>query len=454
MTERGVEGIPGASVSREPTGLAWQSLGLLVAGVVGNTGFFVSSLVIARSLGPTGRGTIAFFIVSVLVGTRLVSLGIAEATAVAAGRYPDRRPAVLAQAVVLSIALAIGGGAVAVTVLNLATAWRPQNIDSTMIMLIGIGIVVTTVSAAANGFLRGCARFRAYGGVMALAPWLYALCLGLLWARHELDIKSVAVVWLVAGGSNAMAALILATRVAGLSKLEPRLIWESMGFGIRAWAGSLAGMVNARIDQVIMGFITTEMILGFYSVAVNVSEVLLYLPQAIGSALLPAMLQRASEDRVAETVAVFRRLSVVTTAAAIAIAAVGAPLIPIVFGHAFRSSVAPFLLLLPSALGYGALLVAEAGLLAVGAPAEASLATVLAVVMGVVLDFVLVPPHGANGASIAASASWLTGGLVGIALLRRRGKTRWRNLIPGRNDIVAIVAAARSTMHSLAAMRS
>lgn len=454
MTDTGVQAPPEAPRPPSPTGLARQSLGLLVASVAGNVAFFVSSLIIARSLGPSGRGVIAFFIVSVLVGCRLVSVGTAESTAVACGRYPERRSAILSQAVGLSLVFGLVGGALLAGLLALAKRWLPPDIDDEMIVLIGIGILANTVFLVAFGFLRGCSRFKAYGGVLALSPWVYAICLAVLWTRDDLTIRSVAVVWVIYSCATATASVVLSIPVAGLSRLDPRLIRESLRFGVRAWPGSLSSMVNARIDQVIMGFITTATILGFYSVAVNVSEILLYLPSATAAALLPALMRRAAEDRVAETLSVFRRLILVMLAVTSVAAAVGAPLIPVVFGHAFSSSVTPYLLLLPSGIGFAALLVSEAGLLAAGTPVRASLTMVIAVVTGVVLDFTLVPRLGANGASIAASAAWLAGGTLGILFLRRRGGLPWSVLVPGRRDASGVVATARSTMSSLAAMRS
>ena len=53
------------------------------------------------------------------------------------------------------------------------------------------------------------------------------------------------------------------------------------------WIGSLARFLNFRLDQVLMGFIATEAALGTYAVAVNASEVLLYLPSATAVALMP-----------------------------------------------------------------------------------------------------------------------------------------------------------------------
>jgi O-antigen/teichoic acid export membrane protein len=454
VTDTDVQAPPETTEPARQTGLARQSLGLLVASVAGNVAFFVSSLIIARSLGPSGRGVIAFFIVSVLIGCRLVSVGTAESTAVAAGRYPDRRAAILSQALGLSLVFGLVGGALLAGLLALARGLLPQEIDGVIIVLIGIGTLVNTVFLVAFGYLRGCSRFKAYGGVLALSPWVYAICLAVLWTRHDLTITSVAVVWVVYSSATAVAAVAMSIPVAGLSRPDPRLVRESLGFGVRAWPGSLSSMVNARIDQVIMGFITTAAVLGFYSVAVNVSEILLYLPSATAAALLPALLRKAADERVAETLSVLRRLILVMLTVTIVAAAVGAPLIPLVFGDAFRSSVAPYLLLLPSGIGFAALLVSEAGLLAAGTPVRASLTMVVAVVTGIVLDFLLVPKLGANGASIAASAAWLAGGTLGVLFLRRRGRVPWRGLIPGRSDVLGVVATARTTMSSLAASRT
>jgi O-antigen/teichoic acid export membrane protein len=58
-------------------------------------------------------------------------------------------------------------------------------------------------------------------------------------------------------------------------------------FGVRAWAVSASRFLSFRADQILMGFMRTEAALGIYAVAVNASEALLFLPFAIGSAIVP-----------------------------------------------------------------------------------------------------------------------------------------------------------------------
>ena len=140
---------------------------------------------------------------------------------------------------------------------------------------------------------------------------------------------------------------------------------------------------------------STQAALGTYAVAVNASEVLFYLPSAVGTALLPAVARMGADSGVDRTLRVFRVVMILTLAAvAIAAAHVGPVLLPLVFGHNYDGSVEPFLLLLPSALGFVASSVFSNALLASGAPALSSLGPVVSLIIGVALDLILIPSTG------------------------------------------------------------
>ena len=347
----------------------------------------------------------------------------------------------------------IGVGLVAS--LSLIRTALPAGIDGPALALLAGAILTSTVSNGALAFLRGCERFAPYARILAATPWFYGLILVSLWIGPGLDVRRAEVAWLSYAAFGMIAALAASLRVSGIARPERALARESFAFGIRNWAGSLAGVMNARADQIIMGFITTEAILGVYSVAVNASEVLLYLPNAIGTAFLPAIMRSDPEHRLARTLEVLRRLTVITLAFAVMAALVGVPLIPIVFGHPFHKSALPFLILLPGGLGYGALAVTGAALLAAGAPQQASVTMIVALVVGVGLDFLLVPPFGASGAASAATAAFLASGAVGVALVRHRTPFPWRHALPRWQDAAAVLSGARAAaMRPLASIRA
>ena len=70
----------GVLKASEADPIAGGSALLFWSKIAGNAGFFVAVLILARALGPTGRGTIAFIIVTALVAARVASLGVGEAT--------------------------------------------------------------------------------------------------------------------------------------------------------------------------------------------------------------------------------------------------------------------------------------------------------------------------------------------------------------------------------------
>jgi O-antigen/teichoic acid export membrane protein len=216
------------------------------------------------------------------------------------------------------------------------------------------------------------------------------------------------------------------------------LLRETIAFGVRSWLGYLAGFLNMRVDQLIMGVIAAKATLGIYAVAVNGAEVLLYLPAAVATVLSPALAQMGGAARQEQALRTFRILALTTAGSAAAAALVGPVFVPLAFGSHFQTSVEPFLWLLPGAFGFAAMKVFGSALLASSPTGRSPLASVAALVTGVVLDLLLIPPLGAVGAAAAASGAFLVGGVVSLLLYRARFAFEWSRLVPGRRDVAAL----------------
>lgn len=416
-------------------GVARGSALLFAAQVVGNIGFFVAVLILARSLEPGGRGTIAFITVGAFVAARVTRIGVNEATLVFAAQRPERRASLLGNLLVWSTAGAALSGALVAGGFVALGSHRPAGLTVVDSTLMGVGVLCISFFEAGNMFLTGCNRLREKAVALFWAPWLYAAMLATVSLTVGLTVPRAAVVWCVAHIVWGIAVWVPSWRIAGIARPRVGLFVESIRFGARAYVGTLSDFLNFRTDQLLMGFLATEAALGVYAVAVNTSEVLLYLPDAVGTALLP-FVARAGNTGVADTLKTFRRLAAVTLATLLVAAAVAPPLIPLVFGHAYHGSVTPFLLLLPGALGFAALRVFSYGMLGSNAPGRSSIAPLVSFVLGVGLDFVLIPVWGAKGAAAAASMAFLAGGVVAVAMFRKIHGFHWRDLAPRWSDLV------------------
>jgi O-antigen/teichoic acid export membrane protein len=429
--------LTGDSVARDSALLLW-------AKIAGNAGFFVAVLMLARGLGPSGRGTIAFITVTALVLARIAGLGVGEATTVYAAKAPERRGVLLSNVVLFMVASSLLAAGLACAALLLLAGDRPVGLGRPELALLVAGTLASALVEAGAAFLLGCGRIRRLAYITATASWVYPVLLAAVWAISGLTVAGAALAWLAT--EVLRAGRLLRDSAIGVDVVGPRLglLVEEVRFGVRAWVGSFARFLNFRIDQILMGLLASEAALGIYAVAVNASEVLLYLPAATATALLPAASRVDADRRGPQTLQAFRSAALVTTGAVAVAAILGPLLLPVVFGAAFTGSVGPFLWLLPGAFGFVAMAVFSNSLLASRSPGLSSVGPVVSLVVGVGLDLVLIPRFGATGAAAAASAAFLVGGAVALAAYAHRNPFAWSALLlPRRGDLDVLRAIAR-----------
>jgi O-antigen/teichoic acid export membrane protein len=286
--------------------------------------------------------------------------------------------------------------------------------------------------------LRESAAISAGGG------WIYVASLVTATLSVGLNVDSALIAWVAAHSIWSAVLVGVGARTSGINLPNLRLLGESIRFGVRAWVGSVSMLLNARLDQILVGVIASEVTLGLYAVAVNVGEVMLFLPTAIATSLLPAVARDRDRSSVDRTLRTFRSAMILSLASILVAAVVGEVAIPAVFGSEYRDSVAPFLWLLPGTLGYTALSIFANSLLASKAPGWSSMGSLASLTVGFVLDLALIPTFGASGAAAAASAAFLAGGATVAILYHRRTRAfGWTEVVPTADDVgfLRLVAA-------------
>ncbi len=434
--------------SSEPTeshghvSIVGGSARLLVSRALASAGTFVAVLLLARALEPAGRGAVAFVMMAGLVLAGISRFGVDEATVVFGARMQRERGRLLTNLTVFTLTTSVVLGGLTVLVLWRLPSARPAGIDEVELISLWVGTVGLSLTGATIAYLLGCTRFFAQALVSAAAPVLLAVLYAVDLTTAGLTVRSGCVLWAVAQVCGCVIGLAASIRVQGVGRPAGMLFRRTLRYGLPAWAGSFATFLNARVDQVIMGLIASEAALGIYAVSVNASEVALYLPGVVGLVLVPVIARSPIAERVETTLRVFRVL-LLFTIATIVVGYACTPLLPIIFGSDYEPSVTPYLLLLPGGIGYTALVVFSGSLLASSSPGRSSIGPVIALVVGISLDFALIPPYGATGASIAASAAFLAGGIGSTLAYRHVAGIRAGLLVPRRSDFALIRGQGR-----------
>src|SRR3954447_11811843 len=117
-----------------------ESARLFAAQISGNAGFFVAVLLVARMLGPSGRGTVAFVTVSCLVLARVASVGVQEASTYPAARDATRRGAVLVNLWIFTLFATATVAVLAVAGMNYFDI-RPSFLGPSELAVLAVGTV-------------------------------------------------------------------------------------------------------------------------------------------------------------------------------------------------------------------------------------------------------------------------------------------------------------------------
>ena len=405
----------------------------------------VNVLIMARALGPSGRGEFVFLTTIAMLTSTLSSLGVEEASANIAGREPHRRRALGGNAALLSFAF----GLIAIAVLAILMAVFPGvagDSDPTLRWLALASIPMLIFLFYLQFLVRADYGFGATNAAALVGPALNVTVNGLLAALGLITVETAIITWIV---GQLLATLILVwytrTRLAGFGQPDFRLAAESVGFGIQAHTGRVMKAGNYRLDQWLLGAIAGPRELGLYSVAVAWSEALFYLPEALGMVLRPDAVRATPRDAARRTAVVFR-IAILATIPAGLVIIIAAPFLCVtLLGDEFHGSIVELRVLVPGALGMVALKLLANVLTAQRKPMLANGAIAVAFAATIALDLLLIPSHGGLGAAIASTIAYLAGGLAVAVIFVRALDARLGDLIPRFSDISRLTLRLRSS---------
>lgn len=403
-------------VSRTPSSLARNSVFRLMADV-GNVTFGVASTVVtARVLGPSDKGTLSTLLLVGILLSYACSLGFGDAVIVtAAGDRERLRRGVPASLATILLVLPIG--LLVLAGVSMVADWGSI---ATLIIVAAVMLPFTTFAHVLSGFHNALERIGFTSFVSVVVTGVTALTILGLAAAERLTLLTAASANL---GGWAIGTVILAR---GLIKEEvtPRPVWDRgyvrglIKLGVTLEISYLLVALTQRLDLLIVYALVGEAAAGVYTVALTIAQLVGYVPLALAGATFPRIASLPEVD----VVPLIAKASRITLASSILVAAaleVATPVIvPFLFGHAYDGALAPLLVLVPSIV-----LWSEQWTLARAAAARghanlyltsfsASLITMLA------CNLVLIPRFGITGAAWASAAAGVVG--LGICIVGYR----------------------------------
>lgn len=176
--------------------------------------------------------------------------------------------------------------------------------------------------------------------------------------------------------------------------------------------------------------------LGFYSVSVNVAELVLIIPSAIGIVLFPhftGLMRDEQKDKMAQSGRINFFIGLV---GCILIAIIAYPFILIVFGKLFLPAFGPLLLLLPGIFAMTLNYSYSNYISSIGKPIVGTLFFAIGLIVNIFINYFFIPVYGMWAAALSSSITYIGITLLFIFYISRIDKISLTEfVIPRKSDI-------------------
>jgi O-antigen/teichoic acid export membrane protein len=406
-------------------------------------------VLVARFLGPEGKGTYTLIITTAIIAAQLTALGMPQAITFFVGRH--RWPPIPTFLAAAGIGLSVFGlGVVVLHFVGLlryaeAIALDPEHIPLlwwTLLLWVPLNLIGTGLAAVLRG--RELIAQSAWPGMVGALTKvsLIALLFG-VWQQRTVEVVLLGCVLNV--GSVAClqgASLLRALRRWGESRGAVSL--RILSYGVQNYAWGILLLLYLRIDLYVVGYLLDRAAVGIYSVAAATAELVTF-PVTMMTPVLFARLCLLDDVGRRQAFMRVHRATMVVNALAVTVSVALIAAIPAIYGWDFRSAVPVAWLCLAGRALMAQGLVIHNFFCAEDRVILAVLPLIAANALLVSLGFGLIPHYGLLGAGGAVVVSSVVAYVMSVTLsVVLLGTVRVADLVPRRTDVRVLMDTLRS----------
>jgi len=379
----------------------------------------LSSILLARGLGPEGRGAFEaiFFLPRLL--TPLVQLGLSDANTFFCSRDSLQAPRLFLHSLIVAGSAGLAAAIIALPFLGpLLRQYQGDVITLAAAMLFAIPMGI--VSLGLNGLLRGHLAYRSYNIVRFLGPAAELIALAALFFAGAFNLVTVTFQHVFTAGIFVVALqLFLLRRSIHLTEgASWPLLRSTLAYGLKVQTGTVSLVASDSLSRIVLVPMLSPAQFGIFSVATRVAQAILIVPNAFSILLLPEVAKQRADTAIRLTSSFLKLNLLILGVGGVVLAIVLSPLVRLVYGPAFQEAVTPARILLAGVVCSGlSSLIAET-LKGLGRPLQATIAYSIGVAVAFICLLVFVPHFGLAGAALGSTAGYAVGLLVGWTLLR------------------------------------
>lgn len=375
----------------------------------------ITSILVARYLGPSGRGVFAVLSVLTALGIQMGNLGFPAATVYFLGKSEEKRQNIFHISLVVGL---VGGSIISFFIFLMCLIFPDfliKNVSFNLLVITIISFPFLLGTSLFSNFLLGIKKYIPYNLFSIISKFVSLLKVIIILVFLGLGLMEFVI-------GTTIAALIVfifyliyiyrLDRYALPRNIDKSLFNEMWKYGRKSYLASTLGFLIIRSDILMVNYFLGSVSTGIYSISVTLIDFVYLLPGVIGTILFTKV---SSGAEYKFTQKVFRSTLLIMIGIGIFAAILAGPLINLMYGQEFQDSISPFIILLPGIIFLGVDTILMQDLAGRGLPRIVYISPFIALVFNVILNMLLIPCLDVNGAAISSTISYF---LMLVLMLR------------------------------------
>lgn len=399
-----------------------------------------SSIIIARALGPQGKGfySLAILLPSLIIG--FGDFGIGQASVFFVGKRRYSAEEILGNNITLSFLLGIAGFSIGLIIIVFFGSFLFHGVTKAYLFLALFLIPLEFFLSFVNSLLLGLRKIKEFNFINILQSFVLLLLISILLLTLSFGVKEAITAYIISNFIGVVVLFFLAKRIAGNFHLylDKSYFKDAFRYGFKVYLGNIIQFLHYRVDMFLVNIILNPIAVGFYSIAVGLAEQTWLISQSAGTVLFPRVSSETDAKRLKEfTPLVCRNVLLITLIGAILLFFLGRLLIFLFYSEKFSASVLPFQILLIGVVAMGGWRILTNDLYGRGKPELNIYISLTSVVLNIILNILWIPKFGIAGAAWASSVSY-TVAFVAVAIVYSKisGNKLWSIILPQKADFL------------------
>lgn len=368
----------------------------------------ITSVIIARVLGPEGQGIYSVAILLYALLITFTNFGIGSATVFCLKKnYPLKE--ILGNTIILSGLFSLFTILIGLIVIFFFQEKFFPGIKNIYLFSALLIIPLTFFFEFVSSFLLGLREIKKYNFVSLIQTLSFLILVSVFLLGLHFGI-TVAI--LSQAFSFLFASIILffyaKKEAQGLSiRINKQYFKDILGYGSKVYLGTVFSFLHFRADQFMINIFMNPLVVGFYAIAVKFSEGIWLLSTSAATVIFPKVTWETNAKSLKEfTPLVCRNVLFVTLIISIPLFSFSDWVIKLFYSDKFLESVQPFQILLIGTIAFSGWRILAYDIYARGKPMLNTWITGFSAVLNIILNIIYIPKFGIAGAAWATTISF------------------------------------------------